>query len=461
MKILVDNSINQIEARDLGFYLGSKSHHKGENALNDIPSVEWVAGYPAVANPISYSSSLGRLSIEVDFNVEGNGALGSFYVGKFTADRLSMSIRHNIDLDSLPSGVDPDDYEEPIDNAYPFSNHNSFPSIQIPIRVYNTLSDFVRGQFVRYHDYFRTLEEIMVPSYELHDPSGTTSSVVPDPSNPASTIPNKHSKTIGYVARSYQMRFKFIMENQNVPNVDSFYFQLSSSNSIGYSETIDGTSYDYVELIGRFMVDSSTPLSYNDEFFIEPMDIGSYVIGKQQNYSNPNDLFQIIKIKGDGTTPSSVSLISRKLSSQASLLPANTENSSGLYTIHTCLRSLRLGLIRCGYYESFPNAQVGLTKNYKDFSVRTELVNGGHQYINRNISKNYSGSMILDRERVIKFLKFAEKQRAKPFPVEVLTGMIEESPTSMFCVFEQMPDENMSYRTGVLRDISFNLKQIH
>jgi len=252
--------------------------------------------------------------------------------------------------------------------------------------------------------------------------------------------------------------------------MDSVKFEVEESKKIsGFEETIDGIDYEYVELIGRFRDTNSNYLSYDDKFtFIENLDVGSYVIGGIVSSSaTPKDLFQIIRIKGNGNSVKSISLISRKKKADSSLLPTNTpqttDASTGntLLSIHTILRSLRLGLVRCGFYEDFPNAQVGLSKSYKDFSVRTDLVNGGHQYINRNVSKNYSGNMILDRTRVIKFLKFAEKQRAKPFPIEVLTGMEEESPSMLFCVLSDMPQENMSYRTGVLREISFNLKQIH
>ena len=117
-------------------------------------------------------------------------------------------------------------------------------------------------------------------------------------------------------------------------------------------------------------------------------------------------------------------------------------------------------LVRAGYSQKYPNPQVGAGRTYKDFSVRNELINGGYQYINRNVARIYSGSLILTRDLAATFLDFSEKIRAKPFPVEILSNMEKEYPAVMFCALEGMPDEKLSYRTGELRDVSFQFKEI-
>ena len=122
--------------------------------------------------------------------------------------------------------------------------------------------------------------------------------------------------------------------------------------------------------------------------------------------------------------------------------------------------SMRMGLFRAGYIENFPNPQVGLSRSYKDFSVRKSLVNGGHQYSNRNIARIYSGNLVLDRARVRRFLTFAELQRAKPFPVEVISEMGEETPTVFYGFFNNSPSESINQRTGVIRDVNFSIQQV-
>jgi hypothetical protein len=122
--------------------------------------------------------------------------------------------------------------------------------------------------------------------------------------------------------------------------------------------------------------------------------------------------------------------------------------------------SMRIGLFRAGYVEHFPNPQTGLSRTYKDFSIRKSLVNGGHQYSNRNIAKVYSGRLVLDRDRVRRFITFSEIQRAKPFPVEIISGMEEETPTVFYGFFTNSPSENLSQRTGLIRDVDFSIQQV-
>jgi hypothetical protein len=121
---------------------------------------------------------------------------------------------------------------------------------------------------------------------------------------------------------------------------------------------------------------------------------------------------------------------------------------------------MRVGLFRAGYIENFPNPQMGMSKTYKDYSRKTETLDGGHHAVNRNIAKIFSGKLILDRDRVRRFMTFAEHQRAKPFPVQIISEMSEETPSIFYGFFSSTPSENMSYRTGVIRDIDFSIQQV-
>jgi len=419
MKILSDNNIESVIGRDLGFYLGDNSHHKAINALNDIPSVQWVAGYPAdIDNSLVFNSSSGRFELSTYYYVEGITSMSCIYFGKFQVDRMIWSARYNYD-EVNDTSINPD---------YPYDNF--VEEIEVPIRVYSSLKDFVTGRFQFYADYFKTLTEL-----EYSTP---------------------------YILADHSIRVKLISEYDMLRH--SINKEVGwSTNS--YSSFVDeGVTY---YLITGNLIDIRTneKLSVNDNEYTINLDVGTWFLVKKTsdqtdtaNYYNP-DVLQLVSIRGDGSSNNDITMLTSKHPDDLVLQDINTDLSN-VCEIQQILAGTRIGLIRSGNFEDFPNAQVGLSRTFKDYSVKTELVNGGHQFINRNSAKVFSGSMVLDRDQVNRLTRFALSQRAKPFPVDVLTGMELESPKTIFGVFEQLPDERFSYRTGEVRDVSFSIKQI-
>jgi hypothetical protein len=428
MKILSENTIESVSGRNLGFFLGESSHHKASNALNDIPSVQWVAGFPTDPDSVIIeNANTGRTELYSYFYVNGTNAINSIYLGKFSSDAMRWSIQFNYDEQT----------SSPIDPALPYDNFSN--EVEIPIRVYNSMRDFVTGQFTYYTDYFKTLEEL---DFQINNVDTT------------------------YIYGNHLVKLKLISEIDiltNTSSADFVGFQINSSSSFVNTDE-DGIDRTYYLHNGNFIgigndgVSNTlkSNLSITAPKFTESLLVGSWLL-VNNSLTNSYDLLQIIAITGDGSDTNDIVLVSNKQLSDFTQL-ADLTNS---IKIDKLFKSTRIGLVRAGTYDLFPNAQVGMSKTYKDYSVRSELVNGGHQYINRNIAKSFSGTMILDRDQVSRLMRFAVEQRAKPFPADMITDMELESPKSIFCIFEQMPEERMSYRTGEVRDVSFTLKQIY
>jgi hypothetical protein len=439
MKILSVSSIEQVSGKDLGFYLGENSHHKATNALNDIPSVQWVAGYPDdPADALSFNIDSGRFELKTYFYLNMFSSMNCIYFGKFKTDRLEWSAKFNHD------GISAIDLDSPSDN------HETV--IEVPIRIYETLRDFVIGDSTFYTDYFKTLDEIVYPT--------------------------------PYIIDSPEIKINLFSEFdilKHTPNRE-IGWKISSQSSFLYTNEGDENPTTYYLTYGNLVdIRTGNIISIKNTEFTEDLSVGSFFLLKQTNnisdaaYYDPA-LFQMVSIRGEGEQLNDIIMISTTsyfdLNDQISI---NSFNNAGnpvdeadqlnpslasTYEVQQVLTDSRIGLVRCGNFEEFPNPQVGLSKQYKDYSVRTELINGGHQFINRNAAKEFSGSLILEREQVNRLKKFALSQRAKPFPVDIITGMDLESPTSMFCVFSSLPTENYSYRTGEVRDVSFSVKQI-
>lgn len=430
MKVLSENNVESVSGTDLGFYLDDLSHHKATNSLNDIPSVQWVAGFPSpseISTALSYNSSTGRFEVLRKFQVTSSTSVSCIYFGKFKSDRLMWSAKFNWD----------DDTNSAIDSGYPSDNFTNL--VEVPIRVYNSLRDFVTGKSIYYSDYFKTLDELTyITPYILSQ----------------ATFDVSLYSEIDILKQTPEKEICWKMESEN------FFEYPSSSGNIYYTQ-----NGNFVDLRSGNRIS----ISYNE--FTEDLSVGKFILINRSvdtlntEYRNP-DLAQVLSIRGDGSELSDITLIFGKPS--ADLVDQNTLYGNAInpslvdaYKIQQVLIDIRIGLIRIGNFEEFPNAQVGLSKQYKDYSVRTELINGGHQYINRNTAKLYSGSLVLDRDQVARLKRFSESQRAKPFAMDILTSIDLEAPTSLFCVFESLPEENYSYRTGEVRDVSFTVKQIN
>jgi hypothetical protein len=438
VKVLSENNISSLSGKDLGFYLDELSHHKAINALNDIPSVQWVAGFPdpgEVENSLSFNSSTGRFELTSNFYVESSSSVSCIYFGKFKTDRLVWSANFNYENGSV------------VDPAYPSDNYST--EIEVPIRIYDSLKDFVTGKSIYYTDYFKTLDELLY--------------LTP------------------YIISQASIRVQLISEYDILRHSQNkeLGFKSISASTIEYPDASGNIYYIYNGNLIDIRTEELVSISYNQ--FTSNLNVGCFILFHKTKNTNDTEYYspflgQIISVKGDGSEVGDITIISNvdfatmtqqnvlnQINSNGNPVADEDQPNIGLidtFEIQQILTDKRIGLIRVGNFEEFPNPQVGLSKAYKDYSVRTELINGGHQYINRNVAKTFSGSMIIDRDQVNRLRRFANTQRAKPFPMEVLTGMDLESPTSIFCVFDSPPTENYSYRTGEVRDVSFSIKQI-
>ena len=266
--------------------------------------------------------------------------------------------------------------------------------------------------------------------------------------------------TLGYISTDrYEIDILFQVRT-NLFNEELFTATYGSEAKLSFIvdgdvEEVELEDKTYYRAKGCLSGDGLTGLPLSSPILGELMDAGSFILF---NRNNPQDsqgyavksLAQIIRIEGDGSDKDGITILTDE----------NPHDFFFQWDTNYLLKSVRLGLVRAGYSQKYPNPQVGAGRTYKDFSVRNELINGGYQYINRNVARVYSGSLILTRDLAATFLDFSEKYRAKPFPVEILSNMEKEYPAVMFCALEGMPDEKLSYRTGELRDISFQFKEI-
>jgi len=265
---------------------------------------------------------------------------------------------------------------------------------------------------------------------------------------------------LGYIATDeYEMRLNFSI-HLNLYDRKTFEGHHGKDNQLFFRidkppSKVLLNDQNYYQVKGSLCNQAGNPFTMTENFFTDGIDVGSFLLldRKDPDFSTnnpPKTLAQVIRIEGDGTDADAITI----------LFDQDPDNDGFTWNVNYILRSVRLGLLRAGYAQKYPNPQVGLSRTYKDFSVRNELINGGYQFINRNVARVYGGSMTLTRDLAATFLDFSERIRAQPFAVEMLTGMEEEYPAVMFCAFESMPDEKLNYRMGQVRDISFQFKEI-
>ena len=430
MKILVEDKVTDIDAEDLSIYLGDNSQHKPELMLNDYPTVQWISSLPDNYSVVydEFGNDTGRKRITARVIASGMPSVNGIYLGNFNGD----SINYNL-------------YKE--DTS---SNYVSIGNTTIPIRIFNSFGHFVRGKPVSYQDYLYTLTQL--------------------------------NFTEEYLSSNFRLEIEMQSDvNMLVPS--SINFNIESVIDLTY---FDSANRNFWKLCGNFQDSNGDSLRMDSDLFAEELHVGMVMfleLSGDNRLDVPTDqairLAQITEIRGDGSGSKSITLLVRDyevatqeeslttkfsgitFNSSTVLGQTQSEGSwSNLSSVTYLFTSMRIGLLRVGYIEHFPNPQVGLSRTYRDYSIRKNLLNGGHQYLNRNIAKTYSGKMMLDRDRVRRFLTFAEEQRAKPFPVEVISDMEEETPTVFYGYFTNSPSENISQRNGAIRDIDFSIQQV-
>lgn len=423
MRILTEDRITSLTGEDVSMYESTNTH--GVDLMrNDYPTSQWVSNMPISLQPVYDENNIeiGK-SATVSFFFEGTPLFNGFYLGHFSCDALEFSV-----------------FEKQSTSSW-----NMIGTQQnVPVIVNPSLSNLVFGEVIHNMDYMFSLKDLNYSEEYLSEEFKVAANI--------STNVNQ------------------VEENQ------SPVFHMESIKSVAYTDTVDSTSRSHWKIRGYFRDASGTALSITSNQFKQRLEVGMmFLLAFPNDTQSGNQIYrlaQINSIRGSGSDSKAVSMIIRSfegdkttnkfetyLSTQGTTISGETDHNASA-VIFYALRSIRIGVLRAGFIQDLPNPQVGLSRNFKDYSVKRELVNGGHQYFNRNISRIYSGKLILQRSLAQTFMNFVQTQRGKPFPVEMLTGMEEEGPSALYGFFNSTPSESLSYRNGALRDVDFSIQQV-
>ena len=178
---------------------------------------------------------------------------------------------------------------------------------------------------------------------------------------------------------------------------------------------------------------------------------------------------QVTKIIGDGTSENDITINTVGTPSEAhssrseaptlaaKFIPGSSEDSIDFNTIRLPVSA---GILRAGNSMKFPNAQVGLSKKIKDFSIKKELSTGSYYFLNRDSAVEYSGK-ITDKSHIIEnFIQFAQQFLGEPFPALILGDMQLNEKTALYAYFSSMPVTTFSNKSDQIREASFTLKEV-
>ena len=170
--------------------------------------------------------------------------------------------------------------------------------------------------------------------------------------------------------------------------------------------------------------------------------VGSHLLFTNSDYIIESS--QILSIRGTGTSEGDVKV-------------RGNFPSTSLAKIYTPIFG---GIVKAGYSFEFPNAQVGLSYNTKDYSVKKELATGAYHYLNRVTAKEFAGNILATPNEADRLIEFAKQQMGSPFAVNVLSNMNLNTTTSFYAYFATTPSVVFSNRLDNQRDVSFTLKEV-
>jgi len=438
MRILIENNVTEIVSGNLTSFLTTEALHKAENMLNEYPTVQWISGFP---DDVRFNTQTGRKEVECYFTATGLGSMNGIYLGNFSGDQLTYKVEELTNVQTMS-------YQD-------LTTSSGDLWVDVPVRIFNSFGHFVRGVPASYDDYLYTLEDL---GYSTH-----------------------------YAQSGFRITVKIMSDEDVLKGLGNVEFKVNQVMKVDYTDNSVTPNRGIWKFKGNF-TDGTNIISKTSPYFSRELTVGMPVTVNMPSVGGAvalDRIAQVLEIRGNGEKESSVVLLIRDYDNEdgsgGSVEPSidsmingaskwvdvhtlgdyfdvsSLNHSLGVNYIHS---SLRVGLFRAGYIEQFPNPQVGMTKTYKDYSKKTETLDGGHHAVNRNIAKIFNGKLILDRDRVRRFLTFAEHQRAKPFPVQIISDMVEETPSVFYGFFSSTPSENLSYRTGVLRDVDFSIQQV-
>jgi len=189
---------------------------------------------------------------------------------------------------------------------------------------------------------------------------------------------------------------------------------------------------------GRFEDSSGAAINLND--FANVM-IGSIVTISGTDY-------QVAKIIGDGTGVGDV-----ELSSAASDA-----------TVSAIKHPIKLGIARAGSVLNIENPQLGLSRNFTDYSVRRPLLNGGYSETQRNTCKGFDVSAMLSDSNAQNFEGFYRAFRSKPFPAIIAEGFdsARNENTRMAGFYYMRSAPSMAYAThsGSFTQTEFQIHEV-
>ena len=158
--------------------------------------------------------------------------------------------------------------------------------------------------------------------------------------------------------------------------------------------------------------------------------------------------YQVTKIIGDGTGVGDV-----ELSSAASDA-----------TVSAIKHPIKLGIVRAGSVLNIENPQLGLSRNFTDYSVRRPLLNGGYSETQRNVCKGFNVSAMLSDTNAQNFEGFYRAFRSKPFPAIIAEGFdsARNENTRMAGFYYMRSAPSMAYAThsGSATQTEFQIHEV-
>jgi len=189
---------------------------------------------------------------------------------------------------------------------------------------------------------------------------------------------------------------------------------------------------------GRFEDSAGAAINLNN--FANVM-IGSIVTISGTDY-------QVAKIIGDGTGASDV-----ELSSAASDA-----------TVSAIKHPIKLGIARAGSVLNIENPQLGLSRNFTDYSIRRPLMNGGYSETQRNVCKGFNVSAMLSDSNVQNFEGFYRAFRSKPFPAIIAegfdSGRNENTRMAGFYYLRSAPSMSYATHSGSFTQTEFQIHEV-
>ena len=289
MKIMMDDSINEIYSDNLSSYLGDTSEHKPNLVLNDYPTAQWISSFPDIDPTTNeqYKEVLdtsgnptGRLRIQSTMTAYGSRSLNGIYLGNFNGDAIRYEVSKVVGttpkVDSSGNPVLDSNGVQLVDPVY-----QSLGEKEVPIRTFSSFGHFVRGVPRYYTDYLYTLEDL---GFLEH-----------------------------YISSGFEIRTTLYAEVDRMVS-SSTTFEIDKVVKIPHSD--DNGNRKFWKIMGAFK-ENGVCLSYNSPQFSEDIHVGMTVLleldgdNKLTDGSQAVRVAQVCEIVGNGANDCAISLLIR------------------------------------------------------------------------------------------------------------------------------------------------------